>query len=96
MINRAMVMATRRQHRAKSSVKIWKQTEFSKTEEYSVRGQNQDNRLNETRMFCNHSQLDGMRKPEREMLGCGVSLTANDHRQGRAGSEQHEGLEGLL
>jgi hypothetical protein len=38
-INRAIVMAIGRQHEAKSSMEIWKQIEFSKTEEDPVREQ---------------------------------------------------------
>jgi hypothetical protein len=42
---------------------IWKQIEFPKTEEDSVREQNHDNKL-KTRMLCNHSWLGSLWKQE--------------------------------
>jgi hypothetical protein len=60
-----MVMAIGRHHEAKYSQEIWKQIESSKTKEGSVLKRNQDNRLNERRMLCDHSRSDDMRKLER-------------------------------
>jgi hypothetical protein len=61
------------------------------TEEDSVREQNQDNRLNEGRMLCNHSRSDGMRKPERGELKLQSFLDGNDQQQGKTGSDGYEG-----
>jgi hypothetical protein len=57
-----------------------------------VREQNQDNKLNERRMLCDHSRSDCMRKSERGTLKLWSFLDGNDQRQGRARSDMYEGL----
>jgi hypothetical protein len=60
----------------------------STTKNDSVREQNQDNRLNERRMLCDHSISDGMWKLELWSF-----LDGNDQQQGEAGSDRYEGSE---
>jgi hypothetical protein len=48
-------MAIPRQYEVKLLTKICKWIEFSKMEDNLVQEQNQDNRLNERRMCCDHS-----------------------------------------
>jgi hypothetical protein len=59
----------------------------------SVREQNQDYRLNERRILCDHSLSDGMWKLERGVLELWSFLDGNDQQQGEAGSDRYEGSE---
>jgi hypothetical protein len=81
---------------AKFSTKICKCIEFLKTEEDSARERNQDNRLNEWRMLCDHSRLDGMRNPRamstRDAVLSWWWMTIDDE---GLDSEKRQGLEGL-
>jgi hypothetical protein len=58
-------------------MEIQKQIQFSKTEEDSVRGWNQDNILNKKGMFCDHFIPDRIAYISRseECWSCGVFLT---------------------
>jgi hypothetical protein len=60
-------------------------------EKDSVQEREQDNRLNERRMLCDHSRSDGMRKSERGVLELWSFLDGNDQQHGNAGSDRYEG-----